>query len=509
MTTHQLPTELTDHLPNLDTSARTRGSLMGADQDGRERESMATNGELVASGLAILRNPLSLYVCQGIADKYGESWWAEGVLETLVYEKSPTIEDVRRNRRLPESGTMEECANAFDVSVCLILLTKQWPRIFGSKLSRDHRGWAFELIGVRNVNKHLGGADHASDYAWRALDSMIRLCESIDADVTTELMALRSSVDLSSYGQVVNAPTRSSSSDASFGTQVELEADRKAAVSAQVRDSESNSDELQEELAVVGPDFSGADLRSMNFAGANLDGADFTEAKLTDANLKGAILTKAIFKGAQMGGVDLTDANLSGAFFEGTTLSDTRNIKPAGYNAEYVTRGANLTGATLDGATLNFAGSDLRKVNFAGANLDGADFTEAKLTDANLKGAILTKAIFKGAQMGGVDLTDANLSGAFFEGTTLSDTRNIKPAGYNAEYVTRGANLTGATLDGATLNFAGSDLRKVNFAGANLDGADFTEAKLTDANLKGASLKGVNLKGANIREANIEDVQWA
>ena len=173
------------------------------------KASMATNEALVASGLSRFRTPLSIFVCTAIKKEYGESWWTEGVLETLVHDRMPTVEDVRRFRKLPAEGSLDECAASIDTSVCLVLLTRHWPRIFGQLLDRELRGWAYELIGVRNENKHLVDTDHPSDYAWRALDTMVRVCDPIDAATAVGIRTLRSSVDLSVYGQVRRLhPTR-------------------------------------------------------------------------------------------------------------------------------------------------------------------------------------------------------------------------------------------------------------------------------------------------------------
>src|SRR5690606_11267356 len=128
-----------------------------------------------------------------------------------------TIEDVRKHRKLPASGTIDELAGALDINGCLILLTKHWARIFGPALGQDHRGWAYELMGVRNKNKHLGSDDHPSDYAWRALDTMYRLCSSVDETTARELRTLRSSVDLSEYRQTVTG-------DAAAGNHLDSEA---------------------------------------------------------------------------------------------------------------------------------------------------------------------------------------------------------------------------------------------------------------------------------------------
>ncbi|WP_377639299.1 pentapeptide repeat-containing protein [Oryzobacter terrae] len=441
----------------------------------------------MAEGLRILREPLSLFICQEIQKEYGDSWWAEGVLQTLVYEKlRPTVESVLKFYRLPQSGSVEDCASALDISVCLILLTKHGYRIFDKLLGKEHKNWAFELINVRNQNKHPTGEDHASDFTWRALDTMYRLIKSIDADKAAELVTLRSAVDLSEYGQAFTALAGTSTPAAVPNVVTATSTPPSSGL-----DSPSMSaPDLDEDLAVLGPNFSGAFLRDMDFAGANLEGADFTDANLIGANLEGAVLRRATFKNANLGAARLANADLTGATFQGTDLSQ---------NIDGVCRGADFTGAKLDGATLNFAGALLRNVNFPGANLEGADFTDANLIGANLEGAVLRRATFKSANLGAARLANADLTGATFQGTDLSQ---------NIDGVCRGADFTGAKLDGATLDFAGAFLRNVNFPGANLEGADFTDANLIGASLKGAILRGVNLKGANIKDANTSNVQW-
>ena len=88
------------------------------------------------------------------------------------------------------------------MAVCLVLLTKHWPRAFRRDVRRGPPRLGVRAHRGTKQNKHLVGADHPSDYAWRALDTMYRLCESIDSATAKEIVALRSSVDLSAYGQL-------------------------------------------------------------------------------------------------------------------------------------------------------------------------------------------------------------------------------------------------------------------------------------------------------------------
>ena len=402
MTLRDLRIAAASLLPHSYHQVSTTPAPTNVGQSWQEGAAMSVNEELVASGLRVLRDPLSVFVCQGIENHFGETWWTEGVLESLVSPQTPTIEDVRRYRHLPENGSVEECAALLDIAVCLILLTKQWFRVFAPLLGQDRkddRGWAYELMGVRKKNKHLAAGDHASDFTWRALDTMYRLIESIDVDAATEIVTLRSSVDLSAYGPTPVAAGPSAEAMLDEETARETDTTERAVGTQTDRD-------LDEAMANGGPDFSDADLRRMNFAGAILEGADFTNANLVDSDFKGASLKGANFKGAKLGNANLTEADLSNAVFENTTLSITRPANPNYPSLDPHTRGANLTGAKLDGATLNFTGADLRRTNFTGTNLEGADFTDANLSGASLRGALLRGVNLKGANIRDADTAE-------------------------------------------------------------------------------------------------------
>uniref|UniRef100_UPI003019F682 pentapeptide repeat-containing protein n=1 Tax=Microbacterium sp. MMO-64 TaxID=3081282 RepID=UPI003019F682 len=307
--------------PSPNAFARARERVRGTSATA-DAAAFTPNEELVAAGLRTLRAPLALFVCQGIADKYGDDWWTDGVLQMFVYSATPTVEDVIRRRKLPASGDMAELSDSLDISACLILLTKQWSRIFGAVLGQDHRGWAYELIGVRNENKHLRGSDHESDYAWRALDTMYRLGLTISPETAEELLLLRSSVDLSKYRLSV-APSTDQGSQAPSES-VAINGVDSAPVVQLADDTEqrfAQSEDSDENAPIIAVDFSGADLRRMNFANADLSGANFSDANLEDANFKGACLIGADFTKARLGGANLEGANLSGAHFEGTSLS--------------------------------------------------------------------------------------------------------------------------------------------------------------------------------------------
>lgn len=205
-------------------------------------------------------------------------------------------------------------------------------------------------------------------------------------------------------------------------------------------------------------DFTGQDLRWMDFTQR-----DFAGAILAGARMTGADLTFADLRGADMFAADLQNVDLYGAYLEDAILAyaDLRN--------------ADLRRAYLGGADLT--GADLRGANLYDAHLDGADLTGADLSGVRLRHAILHNADLSGANLYGADLFMADLGGAYLVESYLYD-----------------ANLRGAYMWGANLGLA-------NLYGANLYGADLGEADLRGANLNDADLGRVNWYGVLGRES--------
>lgn len=82
---------------------------------------------------------------------------------------------------------VQRLAHALDMALALLLFDLHWSDIFSRKLPVSNRTWVKELKGVRNDLAHLGGKDFTDDDTWRALDTMARLCASIDADSAEEI----------------------------------------------------------------------------------------------------------------------------------------------------------------------------------------------------------------------------------------------------------------------------------------------------------------------------------
>ena len=154
---------------------------------------MAENVELVQKGFRILHPLLAGYVAQEMNREYGEGWWQE-VLSVLSDQE----------RDLPKFGEFGELVDSLDMANVLRLFDRQWNSLFRKKLSKDYRTWATELMGVRNKSAHIGGQDFSENDTWRALDTMSRLCEILDADATEEI---RSIMRESRYGSSMGSTT--------------------------------------------------------------------------------------------------------------------------------------------------------------------------------------------------------------------------------------------------------------------------------------------------------------
>ena len=139
---------------------------------------MQENIALVQNGFRILLPDMAGYICRELSRVYKNSWWQE-VLTALSDQYD-----------LPSSGEYAELQDSLDVANCLRLIDRRWNDVFRSKLSKDYRTWATELMGVRNKVAHLGMQDIAQADAERALDTMARLCDGFDSDGAEEIRAL-------------------------------------------------------------------------------------------------------------------------------------------------------------------------------------------------------------------------------------------------------------------------------------------------------------------------------
>lgn len=139
---------------------------------------MQENYELVQKGFRVLLPHMAGYIGQEMSRVYHDAWWQE-VLTALSDQYD-----------LPVSGDYGKLLDSLDIANCLRLIDRRWREVFSQKMSKSHRNWASELMGVRNDASHIGMNDFEQGYTERALDTMALLCESFDAEGTEEIRAL-------------------------------------------------------------------------------------------------------------------------------------------------------------------------------------------------------------------------------------------------------------------------------------------------------------------------------
>ena len=142
---------------------------------------MAENLDRVNQGFRVLVKILAPYVAQELQRQYKAGWWRDGVLKVLNDNQS---------RDLPTSGETAQMVDSLDIQRSLALIDLQWSTVFRTRMSNDQRNWVKELQNTRNKVAHAGSLDLNEDDAWRAVDTMARLSEHIDADATDELRAI-------------------------------------------------------------------------------------------------------------------------------------------------------------------------------------------------------------------------------------------------------------------------------------------------------------------------------
>ena len=140
---------------------------------------MTTNHQRVTEGLDILTRVLAPYVAAELRVRYADEWWDQGVLRVLYDDQK---------RSLPPGGEDEELILALGARRCLI--DAQWNELFRRKLGCEHRTWVKALGATRNKWAHKGLLDMQDEDAGRALDTMTRLVEHIDAEAVERLRAL-------------------------------------------------------------------------------------------------------------------------------------------------------------------------------------------------------------------------------------------------------------------------------------------------------------------------------
>ena len=170
---------------------------------------MNPNHRRVTEGLHVLTGVLAPYVARELRAKLADEWWPRGVFDVL-YES--------QRRDLPAGGEDDALIARLDPARCLLLMDLHWNDLFRRKLSREHRTWIKELMATRNKWAHAGLVDMADEDAWRALDTMTRLVEQMDAEATERLRALARTVRYGTEGPSTSAGLAGSAGSTAAGS---------------------------------------------------------------------------------------------------------------------------------------------------------------------------------------------------------------------------------------------------------------------------------------------------
>ena len=133
----------------------------------------------VSSGLNLLLPVVSKFVRVNLKNHYGEGWWTQGVYAVLS--------DIQK-KNLPYNKSEDEKFDSLDIAAVLRVFDKNWMEVFAPMTKENPPkipwclNWIKELSDYRTVISHAGLNDIPQREAERALDSMYRLCECIDAE---------------------------------------------------------------------------------------------------------------------------------------------------------------------------------------------------------------------------------------------------------------------------------------------------------------------------------------
>jgi uncharacterized protein YjbI with pentapeptide repeats len=123
--------------------------------------------------------------------------------------------------------------------------------------------------------------------------------------------------------------------------------------------TKADQESVKQSASFTQTNFTGANLKYVQFASSDFTGAKFDHADLESATLAWSKCIGASFKGADLTRTDLSHANCTKAIFTGAVFTGT------------VAEGADFTGADFQGADLSKIGN-WNRANLRGANLRNA-----------------------------------------------------------------------------------------------------------------------------------------
>lgn len=136
-----------------------------------------SNQQRVGKALDSLRQGLYPYTEKKLNEVYGSAWPTKVVSYLKNFQKE----------KHQASDVIKE-----DISALLIVVNREWDKVFKKILSQPDRSLVNELLEVRNQWAHQ--ATFSTDDTYRAIDSVLRLLKSIEAPQVSEVEKQRQEV---------------------------------------------------------------------------------------------------------------------------------------------------------------------------------------------------------------------------------------------------------------------------------------------------------------------------
>ncbi len=144
-------------------------------------EAKLSASNYVDQGYSLMREYLTAFVGQEMSRRWGDKWWGEHAY--------PHLPPVFQNN-LPRFSDWNTVMDKLDVAACFHIINANWGEVFKYKMTSQQRNWAKELQTTRNEWAHATGNALNYDDAARALDTMARFMEPIDAESADDLRKL-------------------------------------------------------------------------------------------------------------------------------------------------------------------------------------------------------------------------------------------------------------------------------------------------------------------------------
>jgi uncharacterized protein YjbI with pentapeptide repeats len=273
---------------------------------------------------------------------------------------------------------------------------------------------------------------------------------------------------------------------------------------------------------LAGIDFSGENLRGVDFSNCYLEQCNFSRTNLQGANLNGAIAARCDFSYANLSSASLTSSNIGACNFNHCDLSHakTDGCEYGKSDFSYATLTNVNFSNCLNTLEVCFHKSDLSGVLFGEAtfietNFRGANLSECQMVSSTFQKCDLGACHGKQVQLQGSNFIDSNLSFCNFIKSDLTNCRFLDNSSLNEskflDCILADATLRDVTVErcefiNTTLSgcdFSDSSAKYSIFNGCYTLNSLFIKTDLSHADLSNTNFMFSNFLQANLSQANL------